>query len=245
MLEADPVADLPEVLRLAWLISQLNLDLPRFAENVSPLRRERVIALAMIPDHDHGRRERPALAFEDASFDAPCNFGCRKRRTRRRCSSGGKSTAPCDRRGRARQYGIDETRRGMKATASNALFHVLETAAVERAHVEAGDDVGATTGGHERVESGAAIEQAEPVAGAGEVEGVGQVPPVRFCEVLEHDAAVDGSRAAAGQVPGVDAIGADKRVVARRAGRGTARVQPAAGVPVAVFVCRLTVTAER
>jgi hypothetical protein len=45
---SDP-ADLAEVLRLTWLLSQLNLDLPRFAENVPVQRLDRVAALAMVP----------------------------------------------------------------------------------------------------------------------------------------------------------------------------------------------------
>jgi hypothetical protein len=45
----DPVPDLPEVVRLAWLMSQLNLDLPRYSEAVAPGRLPTVAALAMIP----------------------------------------------------------------------------------------------------------------------------------------------------------------------------------------------------
>lgn len=47
---ANPVAQLPEVVRLAWLISQLNGELPRYAESLSrPAVRERLIPLATIP----------------------------------------------------------------------------------------------------------------------------------------------------------------------------------------------------
>lgn len=46
---ADPDSDLPEVMRLAWLLSQLNLDLPRYSENVQPNRLPLVGGLAMIP----------------------------------------------------------------------------------------------------------------------------------------------------------------------------------------------------
>jgi len=46
---ADPVAELPEVLRLAWLLSQLNLDLPRFSERIHGKRLPHVAELAMLP----------------------------------------------------------------------------------------------------------------------------------------------------------------------------------------------------
>jgi hypothetical protein len=46
---ADPCVDLPEVMRLTWLLSQLNLDLPRYSENVRPNRLPLVGGLAMIP----------------------------------------------------------------------------------------------------------------------------------------------------------------------------------------------------
>lgn len=47
--ETEPDAVLPEVLRLAWLLSQLNLDLPQFSERIEPGRRELAFQLAMIP----------------------------------------------------------------------------------------------------------------------------------------------------------------------------------------------------
>ena len=43
------VPKLPEVIRLAWLIAQLNNDLPVFGENVHPDRLPYVAALAMLP----------------------------------------------------------------------------------------------------------------------------------------------------------------------------------------------------
>ena len=46
---ANATADLPEVARLAWLLAQLHLDLPRFSECVSPGRLPEVAALALIP----------------------------------------------------------------------------------------------------------------------------------------------------------------------------------------------------
>jgi hypothetical protein len=46
---SDPVAELSEVLRLAWLVSMLNLDLPRYSETIPPSRLTQVANLAMIP----------------------------------------------------------------------------------------------------------------------------------------------------------------------------------------------------
>jgi len=45
----DPVAELPEIVRLAWLLSTLNLDVPRYSENIENNRLATVAALAMIP----------------------------------------------------------------------------------------------------------------------------------------------------------------------------------------------------
>lgn len=46
---ANPHQHLPEVVRLGWLISQLNLDLPALSENVHSDRLPRVAQLAMLP----------------------------------------------------------------------------------------------------------------------------------------------------------------------------------------------------
>jgi hypothetical protein len=46
---ANPVAEIPEVVRLAWLIAQLNIDLPRFSERINHDQLLPVAALAMIP----------------------------------------------------------------------------------------------------------------------------------------------------------------------------------------------------
>lgn len=46
---ANPHPHLPEVVRLGWLISQLNLDLPALSENVQSDRLPRVAQLAMLP----------------------------------------------------------------------------------------------------------------------------------------------------------------------------------------------------
>jgi hypothetical protein len=45
----NPCNDLPEVLRLAWLLSQLNLDLPMYADHVSAPHRDAVGQWAMVP----------------------------------------------------------------------------------------------------------------------------------------------------------------------------------------------------
>lgn len=45
---ANPVDRLPEVVRLGWLLSQLNLDLPQYSETIHASRRGRVIALSMV-----------------------------------------------------------------------------------------------------------------------------------------------------------------------------------------------------
>jgi hypothetical protein len=45
----EPVAELPEVVRLAWMVSLLNMDLPRYSEGLRPRRLGTVAALAMIP----------------------------------------------------------------------------------------------------------------------------------------------------------------------------------------------------
>jgi hypothetical protein len=46
---ANPVERLPEVVRLAWLLSQLNLDLPIYADHVSPPHRDSVGGWALVP----------------------------------------------------------------------------------------------------------------------------------------------------------------------------------------------------
>jgi hypothetical protein len=46
---ADPLPTLPEVVRLAWLLSQLNLDLPMFQDGLSRDRLFEVGALALLP----------------------------------------------------------------------------------------------------------------------------------------------------------------------------------------------------
>jgi hypothetical protein len=45
----DPVPELPEIMRLAWLLSVLNLDLPRYSDEMTPKCLPLVAALAMLP----------------------------------------------------------------------------------------------------------------------------------------------------------------------------------------------------
>jgi hypothetical protein len=46
---ANPLEQLPETVRLGWLVSQLNLDLPKFSERIPRDRLRAIIALAMLP----------------------------------------------------------------------------------------------------------------------------------------------------------------------------------------------------
>src|SRR5215471_11664976 len=46
---ANPVSELPEVVRLAWLISQLQLDLPKYSESIHADRLPHIARFAMLP----------------------------------------------------------------------------------------------------------------------------------------------------------------------------------------------------
>jgi hypothetical protein len=46
---ANPVETLPETVRMAWLLAQLNLDLPMYADHVSAARRDSVGKLGVVP----------------------------------------------------------------------------------------------------------------------------------------------------------------------------------------------------
>jgi hypothetical protein len=63
---ANPMHELPEVLRLAWLLAQLQLDLPAIAETVSRAKWQAVAPLAMIPAVLSAAEE-----VELARFDSP------------------------------------------------------------------------------------------------------------------------------------------------------------------------------
>ena len=76
----ESVAELPEVVRLGWLLSQLNLDLPRYSEGVAPSRLATVAALAMIPitlaaaaEVELARCDADAMALALQSWLAPAN----------------------------------------------------------------------------------------------------------------------------------------------------------------------------
>lgn len=78
---ADPVPELPEAVRLAWLISTLNLDLPRYSENLRRKNRNLVALLAMMPvtlaataavnRHPPVSEERLDLAIRSWLYPAP------------------------------------------------------------------------------------------------------------------------------------------------------------------------------
>jgi hypothetical protein len=60
----NPHAQLPEIVRIAWLMAQLNSDLPRFAEALPPRHGGRAFALAMLA---------PALTAGETVELAPCD----------------------------------------------------------------------------------------------------------------------------------------------------------------------------
>jgi hypothetical protein len=60
----NPHPQLPEIVRIAWLMAQLNSDLPRFAESLPPRRGGRAFALAMLA---------PALTAAETVELAPCD----------------------------------------------------------------------------------------------------------------------------------------------------------------------------
>ena len=81
---ANPRPELPEVVRLAWLLAQLNRDVPRFQGGLSGSRLSRVWQLAMIPPvlaaagevdlarNDPTTRAAAVSAWTDADGDAVC-----------------------------------------------------------------------------------------------------------------------------------------------------------------------------
>jgi hypothetical protein len=84
--QGDPVAGLPEVVRLAWLVVQLNVDLPMFSELIHPDRVPLVAAAAMLPPvlaaaeelelaRCDGPTVRAALAASDLDF-SPASDPC-------------------------------------------------------------------------------------------------------------------------------------------------------------------------
>lgn len=69
----DPVAELPEMLRLAWLLSQLNLDLPMFSERIHGKRLPHIAELAMIPVALKAAEELEMLHLSPESVDLALN----------------------------------------------------------------------------------------------------------------------------------------------------------------------------
>lgn len=61
----DLVPELPEVVRLVWLISQLNLDLPQFSEALTPQRAHLVTKLAMLTAVVAAWHDRDAAAVDE------------------------------------------------------------------------------------------------------------------------------------------------------------------------------------
>lgn len=64
----NPSPTLPEVLRLAWLLSQLNLDLPMYADNVAAEHRDWVAQWATVPPVLAAAEHVELLQFSEASI---------------------------------------------------------------------------------------------------------------------------------------------------------------------------------
>lgn len=62
---ANPIATLPETVRLAWLLSGLNVDLPDMAEQFGPGRAATVLPLALIPATLAAAAELELVRFDD------------------------------------------------------------------------------------------------------------------------------------------------------------------------------------
>jgi len=66
---ANPVNELPEVVRLAWLLAQLNLDLPRFTERITNQKIvSLIVALAMIPPVLQAAQHVELARYEEANL---------------------------------------------------------------------------------------------------------------------------------------------------------------------------------
>jgi hypothetical protein len=67
----NPLPELPETVRTAWLISQLNSDLPRFADSLAPGRGARAFQLAMLaPALDAGVSVELVASCDEAAVNA-------------------------------------------------------------------------------------------------------------------------------------------------------------------------------
>ncbi len=74
---ANPIAELPEVVRLGWLLAQLHLDLPKFQGNLRLDRLLEIGPLAMIPpmlaaaqEVELARMDEPTLALALTAWNA-------------------------------------------------------------------------------------------------------------------------------------------------------------------------------
>ena len=65
---ANPHAQLPEVVRLAWFVSQLSLDLPKYSEKIDGARLPRLAALAMIPPVLAAAEQVELAHYDDATL---------------------------------------------------------------------------------------------------------------------------------------------------------------------------------
>lgn len=61
---ANPVPGVPEVVRLAWLLAQLNLDLPRYADHLNRTRLLLVARLTLVPIVLHAAEEVELLRYD-------------------------------------------------------------------------------------------------------------------------------------------------------------------------------------
>ena len=66
---ADPIPELPEHLRLAWLVAQLNMDVPVFCERIPGRRVPRAAAMAMIPAILAAAQEVGVAKFDQANVE--------------------------------------------------------------------------------------------------------------------------------------------------------------------------------
>jgi hypothetical protein len=73
-----PVPELPETLRLAWLIAQLNQELPGYSEAIDPVRLHDLAAIALVPAAlmsaeyvDLARFDEPTLARALQAWGVP------------------------------------------------------------------------------------------------------------------------------------------------------------------------------
>lgn len=65
---ANPVAELPETVRLGWLLAQLNCDLPAYSQNLPQMRLPVLAALALIPPVLAAAEELELVRFDPATL---------------------------------------------------------------------------------------------------------------------------------------------------------------------------------